>query len=73
MVVITNKTNRQRVYTLANGVTLRVAPLGKSEQIKDELVNTGIIKSDAKAGVIDIASVSYENKDAKKSNEGGKK
>lgn len=73
MVVVTNKTNRQRIYTLANGVTLRVAPLGKSEPIKDELVATGIIKSDEKAGVIDIASVSYENKDAKKSNEGGKK
>ena len=73
MVKILNKTSHQRIYTLTDGTTLRVGAYGSSKPFEDSLISSHI-KSDEKAGVISVESVSYakENDDTK-SNKGGKK
>lgn len=73
MVKVLNKTSHQRIYTLTDGTTLRVGAYGSSKPFEDSLVCSHI-KSDEKAGVVSVESVSYakDDKDTK-SNKGGTK
>lgn len=73
MVRVLNKTAHQRIYTLTDGTTLRVGAYTHSDLFEDKLICSHI-KSDEKAGVVSVASVSHaKEEDTDKSNKGGKK
>lgn len=71
MVKVLNKTSHQRIYTLADGSTLRVNAFNYSKPFEDKLVCSHL-KSDETAGVVEVISVSHIKEDTKVE-KGGKK
>lgn len=65
MVRIYNRTLQKRVYTLANGSTLRLLPHTESNPMGESLISTNLINEDLQRGVLKIISIKKSSGDEK--------